>query len=128
SGKALFSPLACVHFGRMQTRRNATGTSIERRSTPGIQRRWGDDTKAYGAGHSPKAAGYDPGDEVGSAGGSRSPDMAANLRNCRRDKPKFTGHRYRIGGILDTSQAIPCGSTVLFRPPAQRGLRVAIGT
>src|SRR5215475_27814 len=41
--------LTPAHFGRMQTRRIVTSTSIERGSTSGIQRRRDDDTKAYGA-------------------------------------------------------------------------------
>src|SRR5262249_34875400 len=41
--------LACANFGRMQTKRTVTRSSIERRSTSGIQRGQDDDTKAYGA-------------------------------------------------------------------------------
>jgi hypothetical protein len=35
----------------------------------------------------------------------------------RPDKPKFTEHRYRIGGILDTNQTISRGATALLCSP-----------
>jgi hypothetical protein len=39
------------------------------------------------------------------------------LRKCHRDKPKFTGHRHRTSGILDTNQAIPRGATAQLGRP-----------
>ncbi|GLR84120.1 hypothetical protein GCM10007857_08300 [Bradyrhizobium iriomotense] len=68
------------------------------------------DTKAYDARTWSQVANYD----LGAPSVSQSPDqksLAAKLRKYRRDKPKFTGHQHRIGGILDKNQAVPRGAT-----------------
>src|SRR5262249_44031007 len=40
-----------------------------------------------------------------------------SLHNFLRTKPKFTGHRHCTGGIVDTDQTNPRGTTALFGRP-----------
>ena len=44
-----------------------------------------------------------------------------------RRKPKFTGHRHRTGGIVDTKQPNPCGAMALFERPHGGFERIATG-